>query len=1019
MDEQIQYRSPEEFRSSPTSSTRKEQTVITTLTRLFTNSYVHFILLLTLCAFIGIGLPIISSTIWRRKVSLNIESDLRYECLPLREFPKIRNTSCLNPCIWDNFTILDTEITCYYGMEIESDMKKSSKGSSHFGTLPRYSVASKVTDNENINDEPFECTLELENAPPFLDKLNVDLHEKPVLHQFLSFHVRHYDNDHLSILIKPHDEDEHLWSRNFDFNYEKVSTNITSNGRVRVTTTLDTNRNDIFQLQVNRKSSNTPLFNMGTHTPFIFAKGYMEISTMLVNDVSQAYPYIYGLGQSNFENFQLNFSYPKSWTLLNQYTNELLDTTKTMWGSHPFYLGIDDPTTGNAHGVLLVNSHPIQVSTNSKPSLTFKTFGGHLEFHIFLGPKPKDVIRQLQEFVHFPAMPPYWALGFHACVSTCAIPSPTMTDRLNSSGIPVESDCGTALRRQYSHESDERNEFANFKRKLEDFNGRFLSIEPPHHYFSSHLSDWNNFALRKGSETYLGQFQRCDSGNNLETNVNVLYPDVFNPKIKSQYQKEPNFFKTLADGYFLDFNTPINLENVIGSTVCTEWLKKYKWNAWNFGQMNELNPCMDLLFSANSFNSHFTPNESLAYELGPYMAMHNLYGFAHSKLIHTIARESKNERPLVMSLSTFVGSGRYGGHIGSPINSNWTSLRLTLKQSLDFSIFGIPLNGYPVGGYRGEKPNDELLRRWFQLASVQPFMIGYTDYGHEPRMLIKSSLESIRSNIQTRYKLLPYFYTLFYNASTYGTLVLQPMFMEFYDDDETFKIANQFMIGDSLLASPVLKEDETMVKAYFPRGRWYEYYSGHLASKSDGGYQDISAVEQNINLHLRGGHIIPTHNKNYQSIRETRKYNGFQVIVALDENNQAYGTMYIDDGISQNIKDSLMVHFYAQYNNISVWIDYANDPNTKGNFCRQQQLATSDEVNTMIENIKIYGIIQKPLKMAVSIDWNQRSEGEQTHNEVNEPAVKYQNNFGVLSIDCNIDLCKSDHYLLSWSYTDY
>ena len=67
--------------------------------------------------------------------------------------------------------------------------------------------------------------------------------------------------------------------------------------------------------------------------------------------------------------------------------------------------------------------------------------------------------------------------------------------------------------------------------------------------------------------------------------------------------------------------------------MCTEWLKKYKWNAWNFGQMNELNPCMDLLFSVNSFNSHFTPNESLAYELGPYMAMHNLYGFAHSKLV--------------------------------------------------------------------------------------------------------------------------------------------------------------------------------------------------------------------------------------------------------------------------------------------------------------------------------------------------------------------------------------------------
>ncbi len=35
---------------------------------------------------------------------------------------------------------------------------------------------------------------------------------------------------------------------------------------------------------------------------------------------------------------------------------------------------------GNAYGVLLINTHPIQVITNSRPSLTFRTIGGDLDF---------------------------------------------------------------------------------------------------------------------------------------------------------------------------------------------------------------------------------------------------------------------------------------------------------------------------------------------------------------------------------------------------------------------------------------------------------------------------------------------------------------------------------------------------------------------------------------------------------------------------------------------------------------
>jgi alpha-glucosidase (family GH31 glycosyl hydrolase) len=94
------------------------------------------------------------------------------------------------------------------------------------------------------------------------------------------------------------------------------------------------------------------------------------------------------------------------------------DKNANHYGSHPFYLVMEqqpnstETPSGNMHGVLLLNSNAMDYSFSSTPSLTIRTIGGILDFFVFLGPKPEQVIQQYTWLVGRSILPPYWSLGF-------------------------------------------------------------------------------------------------------------------------------------------------------------------------------------------------------------------------------------------------------------------------------------------------------------------------------------------------------------------------------------------------------------------------------------------------------------------------------------------------------------------------------------------------------------------------------------------------------------------------------
>jgi alpha-glucosidase (family GH31 glycosyl hydrolase) len=292
--------------------------------------------------------------------------------------------------------------------------------------------------------------------------------------------------------------------------------------------------------------------------------------------------------------------------------------------------------------------------------------------------------------------------------------------------------------------------------------------------------------------------------------------------------------------------------------------------------------------------------------------IHNMYGHLEAIMTRKALLSIKpNERPFVLSRSTFAGSGRYAGHWTGDNWSTWRHLYLSIPAVLNFQLFGIPFVGADICGFLGDT-TEELCSRWMQLGAFYPFSRNHNAKGsvsQEP-YLWENVLESAKIALGIRYSLIPFYYTLFYENSKYGHPVIRALFFEFPNDSATLLLDRQFLVGPSIMIVPVLERGKITVSGYLPSGIWYNFYS-HELLKSLGKWINIKADITHIPVFVRGGYIIPMQ-KPSLTLKEQMK-NEYELLVALDDNGMARGNLYVDDGISINTGENYsLIQFMVQ-----------------------------------------------------------------------------------------------------------
>lgn len=566
------------------------------------------------------------------------------------------------------------------------------------------------------------------------------------------------------------------------------------------------------------------------------------------------------------------------------------ESTDPLYKSIPFFLAIRGT---RSYGIFLDNTWRtwFDFGKSTRDAYAFGAEGGPLDYYFIYGPSPKQVVEGYAYLTGKPPLPPLWALGFQQSRYSYTPESQLrdIANRLRNDRIPSDV---VYLDIDYQ---DRNRPFTVNSKTFPNFPGLVADLHKQHFHLVNitdlHIAHAVNQGYMPYDTGHAGdQFVKNPDGSEF---VGVVWPGpaVFPDFTRSQTREwwgglYKEFVSDGVAGFWNDMNEPSVFDGP--------------------GKTMPLNTV------------HRIEEPGFATRTATHAEIHNIVGLENARATYEgLLKLRPDERPFVLTRATYAGGQRYGFTWTGDNSATWNHLRLATQMVLNLGVSGITFVGADVGGFNGSPP-PALLTRWVEVAAFSPFFRDHATKGSLPHEVWNNGAEqeAIRRHyIETRYRLLPYFYSLADEASRTGLPLMRPVFLEF---PEIFApsspwfdhLDTEFLLGPNLLVAPAPFGE--MVEDYavsFPSGSWFDFWTGDkaaaqpvapsivdIANAAPGTkFPEPRKIHPQLDalpVYVRGGSILPMQ----PLIQSTDEVPAGPLELRVYPGPQCSGFVYLDDG---------------------------------------------------------------------------------------------------------------------------
>lgn len=478
----------------------------------------------------------------------------------------------------------------------------------------------------------------------------------------------------------------------------------------------------------------------------------------------------------------------------------------------PFYL------SSRSYGIFVNSSDKVSFEVGSEyvDKVEFSVPDQHLEYVFIGGSSPKDVLSRYTDLTGKPGLPPAWSFGLWLSTSfTTNYDEKTVMsfiDGMQERGIPLRVfhfDCFWMKGNHWSDFLFDPAVFPDPKGMLSRIKAKGLKI-----------CVWINPYIAQASRLFKegaqkGYFLKRPDGSVWQWDMwqsGMAIVDFTNPQAKAWYQSKLDQLLDLGvDCFKTDFGERI-------------------------------------------------PVDCVYYNGADPRSMHNYYTYLYNQAVYQVLQKRKggaaDNEPngaVLFARSATAGSQKFSVHWGGDCWANYPSMEQSLRAGLSLLSSGFGFWSHDIGGFEDTSTPD-VYKRWCALGllSSHSRLHGSSSY-RVPWAYDKESVDVLRFFTRLKASLMPYLYQCAVETHQSGVGLMRPMFLEFPEDRSCRYLANQYMLGPSLLVAPVM-DPQGIVEYYLPSGIWTDYFTGQTCQGGCWKKEKVSYLD--IPLWVRQGAVL-------------------------------------------------------------------------------------------------------------------------------------------------------------------